>query len=193
MRKKSNVISKGVLIGLLIGLFICLVHAGIIIWFIFLRYDIPYTKTNFKSYESFQKKEQSALFPDELPSSVKDIQYYYYTGHRDSKSGIAFFLYDEKEYEFLKEMYMSEYQEYYRKMGGEENIKYVFDQPLTDDLVKEMKLEFLYQFFQNSISDYKIVAYEKIEAESMNCIRVIICNDKTKEMIIFSLNDAYSY
>ena len=191
MKKILMKINKGTIVGILVFMVAILLMGGFL-WSAFLEDYIPYTKTNFKDYKSFQKKKQVALFPNKLPSTVRDTLYYYYTGYNDSKSGIAFVVKEEEEYKLLKEAYVSEYLEYYRDLGEEDNMKYVFDQSLTDDLIQEMKIEFLYQFLKNSVSDYKIAAYEKIEGEHMDCIRIIICNDKTREMIIFDSNDAHS-
>ena len=188
MRKMLNKIDK----GLLVGLPLSLVLAGIFLWFVFLREYIPNTKINFRNYNSFHNKMKIDIFPDELPTSVRDIRYYYYTGYNDSKAGIAFIVEDETEYKKFKDAYLSEYLDYIRSVAGGDNIQYVFDQPLTDEFLQKEEVEFLKELLENNINDYQIQGFQDIDQIVINRTDGVLYNDFTNEIIIFYFLDKHS-
>lgn len=154
----------------------------------FLGDYFPYKQTKFTSYNSFKEKAEAALFPDELPSSVKDVQYFYQTGHYDSKTGVSFVLEDKTEYQKMK----ADCESYYVKYASDsENFKYLFDIPFTHAFVNEEKLEFIFELTNNA-SDYHMIAYENMEASPKDRKAVILCNDATQEIIIFDYWDAHN-
>ena len=57
MKKILMKINKGTIVGILVFMVAILLMGGFL-WSAFLEDYIPYTKTNFKDYKSFQKKSR---------------------------------------------------------------------------------------------------------------------------------------
>ena len=163
-------------------------------WVIFLKDYIPNTKTYFKNYDQFKEKENGAFYLKELPSSARDIQYYYYTGYFDSKSGVSFIVDDEKEYQDVKQFYILKFSDYEVRLNVIENIQFLFNQPLTNDFIYQKKIELLEELIVYDIDDYSILAYmeTKKKQEGRDHTGGVICNDTTHEIIIFECQDAHN-
>lgn len=148
-------------------------------------------------------------YPEELPSSAENVNYYYYTWMFDTKTAVSFIL-DGEEYQEQKEQYLllytadeeenyQEYQEEWLSEYGEVpdwaekwESDYVFDEKLTTDFLEEEELEYLRKVFHDSEDHYTILAYKGDAEGGERCyLEGVFCNDKTNEVVMFGFTDMF--
>ena len=161
---------------------------------VLLKNHISFTKTFFLSYRSFKYDAGGWLFPDELPSSARDIKYYHYIAYLDPKNGVSFVVEDEKEYQEMKDSFVSKYSKCRDSWSEVEEIEFLSDQPLTSDFVAEEEIEFVKKLMTNDESDYILWEYYdfEVDREGTDNTDGVICNDITHEIIIFECEEKHN-
>jgi len=174
----------------LVAVILYVIWTGYVVWEGFLSCYIPWTRTFFVSFESYNKflrKNHSAwdsdYFMDELPDGSDRVKYYWHENLGDKLSAYAVTLSDEA-YENIRENRINAYCEVmaekpelmvYKAEG--EDVLYIEDTDWYDDerlhyidkLIKKPGKEHQYYFAT-------IVAFD-------NCHVAVLLNDNTKEMI----------
>lgn len=194
MKQKTdtNQSSKLEILFIRIGVAVIIIVFFWMLWDGFLKNVVPHTRTHFLSYSSFRREEQAIFFPDELPTSTKNVRYYCYRGNQDSKIGVAFIIEDDDEYSEMKTFYVEQYigtslddkEELYRR--------YLMNQPLTVQFMDENDLVFIEELLLNDVRNYKIVGCKNLKQDIWNRIEGVVCNDVTQEIIVFRYVDAHN-
>ena len=190
MKKILMKMDKGIVLGAMVAILLI----GNFLWIVSEMNYIPFTRTFFLDYNSFYNKNDKWLFPEELPLSVHDVKYYYYTGHCDKKSGVTFVVEDVKEYQEMKEFFSSKFSESKVSLSKVENIQFLSDQSLTSDFIDEEEIEFVNKLIMNGEGDYNIWEYmdSKVDGDGIDYIDGVICNDITHEIILFTCKDVHN-
>ena len=136
--KKSKLRSIGKRIVLLSGIGVGGIFLTLLILFM-VQFIIPYTKTNFKSYEAFREKTHN-YYPDELPASASEIKYYYYNGKFDNFSAVAFTV-NAQDFANLRERYTIYFKQF-RFNSSYGSARYE-NQTIPENFLKEETVEFL--------------------------------------------------
>ena len=171
----------------------------------------PYTRKWFINYSVFKNKTAGIMehYPQELPVSAENIEYFYYTGWFDKKSGISFTL-NKEEYPKFKEAYLCSYTNNEEKYQGEfQHAKdeyilkkrnnepkdwewYIFDGEVTSDFLDKEELDYLNNIFHDVAENYTIAAYKKVaSAGESYYLSGVFCNDSTNEIILFAFKDTF--
>ena len=185
--------------------------AMVCILFAYALWGRAWPKRWFVNYVFFYHEMSNvpASYPEKLPSSAGNVNYYYHKWMFDTKTAVSFIL-DEEEYQEQKERYLplyaadeeedhQEYQEEWMSKYGEvpdwaEKWKsdYVFDEKLTTDFLKNEELEYLEEVFHDSAEHYTILAYKGDSEGGERCgLEGILCNDETNEVVMFGFTDMF--
>lgn len=143
----------------------------------------PVTSTSFQSYGAFYEKV-SDYYPAELPDSASEPSYYYYSGHFDDKSAVAFWV-NESDLADLKEHYTDYFSDF--TFVDKKQI----DVPLTEDFTENEGIQFLDTFLEEDIRDYRIVAYIRTSDSKQNTMMGMLSNDAIGKIILFDCVDTY--
>lgn len=156
--------------------------------FIMVDVIIPYTKTNFKSYDAFREKTNN-YYPDEQPESAGEIKYYYYHGMFDNFSAVAFTV-DTSDFAHLSERYII-YFEKFRFDSTDGSARYE-NQAIPENFMQEENIEFLNDMIEGSLDNYKIVEYYgSSKISERRSVLGVVGNESTGEIIIFDGYDCF--
>lgn len=158
-----------------------------ILWALCHGHIIPYTKTNFKSYEAFREMTHN-FYPDEQPASATEIKYYYYDGAFDDFSAVAFTV-DAQDFASLSQWY-TEYFQQFEDSSGDGYVRYE-NQALPENFIQDKNLDLLSDMIDGNISDYKIVEYTGSGNSETKTMLGAIGNESTGQFIIFFGKDAF--
>lgn len=162
---------------------ICILFCVFLIWGLweaFLKDLIPYKRTSFKDYTNFYLEVGDSSFPEEVPFTVSHESYFYYSGNMDKKRAVCFVVETAEEYNRYKN---SESIQNGLKEDG-------YPQAVTKSFLKEEKINFLEEIMEQDAEKYSVLEYEEIKLQHGFYRTGIICNDETKEIIIFSCKDS---
>jgi len=155
-------------------------------WIIWGKEVIPYTKTHFKSYESFCEKAKND-YPNKLPDSANDIQYYYHTEKFDHTSAVAFSV-NSADFTSLSKDYIEWYLEWTKDSSWDVEYQNV---ALSENFIVEENLYFLKDVTDNKLDDYKIVEYIGNGSSDIRNMSGVLGNESTGRIIIFDCRDAF--
>ena len=205
MESKVKKWLKKIIIGCVLGfVLVCAAFLLWIFWDGFLVDYIPYTKTNFRSYEEFRERTHN-YFPDALPSSARDIKYYFYEGKLDEFYAVGFTA-DMQDYEEIKNHYAEYFEEFRKKrphvsfLNGESFESYIQKYEPSDryknlevspNFIQEENLDFLNDMMNDNISNYIIIDYIGGENTERKTISGVIVNEGAGEIIIFEGQDVF--
>ena len=150
------------------------------------------TKTEFVSYEEFIQyiNVDDDNFPDELPSTASDVNYYrYYNAFGKYGCGVSFTL-NQDEFEAIKK----EYSDMLLKQCENERKSYetVYEnEPLQDKFEKNRSNTFWKYLASDEMNEYNIVRYIKADTGSRILDAGVFANEKTKRVIVFSYAQGY--
>ena len=153
--------------------------------------SLPKTKTEFVSYEEFKQHiNDDDNFPDELPSTASDVNYYrYYNGFGKFGCGVSFTL-NQEEFDAIKK----EYNDMLLKQCENERKSYetVYEnEPLQDKFEKNRSNTFWKYLASEEMNEYNILRYIKGQNGSFILDAGVFVNEKTKRVIIFSYQQGY--
>lgn len=204
MVKKNKTVNKYFRFGVIV--FLVFLILGV--WVFRYLKILPYTRRLFISYSSFYEKAAADTFhayPNELPSSAKDIRYFYYTGSLDKMTEVSCIV-NEEEYQELKETYQIIYtakaERYKKKFKQEQEdyqmkrrtyeptelYHYVFNGTVTSEFLETEHLDYLGKTMHGEFGNYSILVYCRVNQGGT--MFGVLSNDENHEIIFFNFQDA---